>query len=135
MNSHDLSNLQQRFLWLISQHGGTEAALAQMFAGLDPLAPTNEALRRALLADLMQDADGKFFYRTEAKAVTQEFFYYRIGTLRVRVLVEDEQGEPAPVDAELYDHKRGLFTRSAGLMQRVNSMDAVKITEAEFYAP
>lgn len=67
--------------------------------------------------------------------MTQEFLYYRIGTLRVRVLVEDMNGEPAPVDAELYDHQRGLFMRPAGLMQRVNSLEAVKVSEAEFYAP
>lgn len=67
--------------------------------------------------------------------MTQEFLYYRIGTLRVRVLVEEMNGEPAPVDAELYDPKRGLFMRPAGLMQRVNSLDAEKVTETEFYAP
>lgn len=65
----------------------------------------------------------------------QQFWYYRVGLSRVRVLVEDMNGEPAPVDAELYDPKRGLFMRPTGLMQRVNSLEAVKITEAEFYAP
>ena len=65
----------------------------------------------------------------------RQFLYYRVGLLRVRVLVEDMNGEPAPVDAELYDPKCGIFTHPTGLMQRVNSLEAVKVNEAEFYAP
>lgn len=67
MSDHDLNNLKQRFLYLANEQG-RDAAERETFAGLKPLAPTTEALRRALLADLKQDADGKFFYRTEARA-------------------------------------------------------------------
>lgn len=62
MTSHDLNNLRHRFLFLTNQHGGTEPALAEMFASLDPLNPKTAALRRALLADLQQDERGEWFY-------------------------------------------------------------------------
>lgn len=63
-----------------------------------------------------------------------QFWYYRIGVSLVRVTVEDEQGEPAPVAAELYDPNTRRFSVVGGLMQRVNSLDAKRIDEAEFYA-
>jgi hypothetical protein len=63
MAHHDLNILKQRFL-LVANERGIEAAEREFLAALDPLHPTTAAVHRALLADLMQDADGKFFYRT-----------------------------------------------------------------------
>lgn len=66
MTKPDLSILMQRFLHLANAQG-SDAAQHEIFAGLAPLAPATVALRRALLAGLMQDAQGKFFYRKDAR--------------------------------------------------------------------
>ena len=65
--------------------------------------------------------------------MTPQFWYYRIGATRARVTVGEELGEPSPVAVELYDSATGRFTVAVGLLQRINSTDAVRITEAEFY--
>jgi hypothetical protein len=65
----------------------------------------------------------------------EQFLYYRIGLIRVRVTLDQERGEPVPSAVELYDPKARTFTRAEKLMNLANSLDAVKIGEAEFFAP
>lgn len=67
--------------------------------------------------------------------MTPEYLHYRIGALRVRVAVEDLDGELAPVTVELYDPKARTFSPALHLMRAVNSLEAEKITAAAFFAP
>lgn len=60
-SNHDLNNVKHRFLFLANEQG-IKAAEREILAGLDPLNPKTQGLRRALLTDLQQDERGQWFY-------------------------------------------------------------------------
>jgi hypothetical protein len=62
MNAPDLNILKQRFT-MIANEEGIDAAERKLLAGRDPLDPATVALRRALLAELVQDEHGQYSYR------------------------------------------------------------------------
>lgn len=67
--------------------------------------------------------------------MTPEYLHYRIGALRVRVTVENVDGELSPVTVERYDPTARTFSPALDLMRAVNSIEAEKINAAAFFAP